>query len=377
MSDQEKSAQHSQTELAVLLPSYLVGGHERMLFTWLPHLIGLGIKPIIYGYENSELQVMAGHLDLNFHALYRRKKSTTTMRMHNFQLAVDTWKILWKMDPAIPILLSPGAMQTGLSHLGVVLLLRRKIAVYVPMAHSSMVLQASWANARDWLAGLICRQAHLWVTVSKAQSELLKKRWKIVNALVIPNRIVAETSTLQRSASPLLRLLFLGRFDPSQKGLDWMIEVFKKRALKNVSLVFQGRGPYQDVLEAFTLQDVGILTKIKPWGESESAFCDADILILPSRFEGFPLVAIEALYAGVAVVASEESGLGDILLRQCQFGFGDEDGFIAAIERLRDPEERLASVSHARQKLSNVISQDSYEKGITDVVKKIRELINS
>jgi glycosyltransferase involved in cell wall biosynthesis len=299
------------------------------------------------------------------------------VRVYHIQLMIDTWKILRKINPEIPILLSPGAMQAGLSHLGIALLLRRKIAVYVPMAHSSIVLRASWANARDWLTAFICRHVKLWITVSKTQSELLKKNWNISNALVIPNRIIEGPSTLFRAQSPLLRLLFLGRFDSSQKGLDWMIEVFKNNRIKHISLAFQGRGPYQEALEAFALIDVGFSIIIKPWGDPKSAFSDADILILPSRFEGFPLVAIEAIYAGVAVVATKESGLDGVLPGQCQFVFGDEHGFIAAIERLREPKERLACISFARQKLSNVISQDYYEKGIGEFVNKIHELINS
>jgi glycosyltransferase involved in cell wall biosynthesis len=39
---------------------------------------------------------------------------------------------------------------------------------------------------------------------------------------------------------------------------------------------------------------------------------ESDVLLLPSNFEGMPVVVMEALSAGCAVVASRVSGIEDI-----------------------------------------------------------------
>ena len=42
-------------------------------------------------------------------------------------------------------------------------------------------------------------------------------------------------------------------------------------------------------------------------------FCEVDLVIMPSRTEGFGLAALEALSAGLPVLVSGNSGLGEAL----------------------------------------------------------------
>jgi glycosyltransferase involved in cell wall biosynthesis len=59
----------------------------------------------------------------------------------------------------------------------------------------------------------------------------------------------------------------------------------------------------------------------------------ADVLVMPSRWEAFPFVALEAMRAGVAVIASRVGGLEEIV----------EDGVTGLLVRSDDPEQ-LADV---------------------------------
>ena len=47
--------------------------------------------------------------------------------------------------------------------------------------------------------------------------------------------------------------------------------------------------------------------------EMKKMFCEADLIIIPSRSKGFGLVALEAISAGMSVLVSSESGLGKTL----------------------------------------------------------------
>ena len=78
----------------------------------------------------------------------------------------------------------------------------------------------------------------------------------------------------------------------------------------------------------------------------------ADLLLLPSRFEGLPLVALEAMAAGLPVVASDAPGIAE-LLEHGRSGWlapaGDAAAFAATVlDALADP-AALAAVATAAQ----------------------------
>ncbi|XP_015750088.1 PREDICTED: D-inositol 3-phosphate glycosyltransferase-like isoform X2 [Acropora digitifera] len=84
-------------------------------------------------------------------------------------------------------------------------------------------------------------------------------------------------------------------------------------------LVFVGapKGEEQKVKEMLLREDIAasqlIVRSYKERGELAAQFCKADLAIMPSRTEGFGLAALEALSAGLPVLVSGNSGLGDAL----------------------------------------------------------------
>jgi hypothetical protein len=78
---------------------------------------------------------------------------------------------------------------------------------------------------------------------------------------------------------------------------------------------------------------------------------NADVLLLPSNFEGMPVAVMEALAAGCGVVATSVSGLEDYaahpLTAHCYrtYPVGDVDGAVRAVGELlaADPELRSSS----------------------------------
>jgi len=112
-----------------------------------------------------------------------------------------------------------------------------------------------------------------------------------------------------------ISLLFVGRFD-RQKGFDILLDSFKKLDPKKFDLVVAGGGileadkHYSSLMNELDIEYKGWVTATK----LPDLYKCADLLIMPSRWEGFGLVAVEALAQGTPVMASNVGGLSEIVI---------------------------------------------------------------
>jgi len=109
-----------------------------------------------------------------------------------------------------------------------------------------------------------------------------------------------------------LKILFVGRLD-EQKGFDILVKAIEPLRQK-VSLRVVGEAVLTDDSRAVSaLNDVEFLGW-KTESEIQGQLAVADVVVMPSRWEGFGLVAIEAMRAGKAVIASHVGGLPEVIL---------------------------------------------------------------
>lgn len=117
-----------------------------------------------------------------------------------------------------------------------------------------------------------------------------------------------------RDAGPIVG--GLGRWDP-QKGFDVLLRALATPPLPSLSFraVLGGYGPEEKRLRALA-ERLGLASRCHWAGYQEDAkdFLSAlDLCVLPSRWEGFGLVAVEAMACGVPVVASAVDSLPEII----------------------------------------------------------------
>lgn len=221
------------------------------------------------------------------------------------------------------------------------LVLRGRIpTVYVPHAWSFLALQGPLArNALTWE-----RAASRWtsavVAVSPGEARLGVEAGITAPMVVVPNPVPAEFLDAPRSRPRRARralglpdkptVVTVGRLCP-QKGQDLLLDVWREvRQHVNARLVLVGDGPSRDALgEAAdtSVTFVGSQHDVRPWLHA------ADLVAIPSRWEGMALSMLEALASGRSVVTHHVAG-SDVVVRAragASVAVGDTERFATAL----------------------------------------------
>lgn len=121
-----------------------------------------------------------------------------------------------------------------------------------------------------------------------------------------------ETSPVHLSKE-VINLLFVGRFD-APKGLDYLLENFSKCKRKDIHLFVIGDNVVGDSekIPMVNTEKVTFCGWI-PHNQLNGYYKSCDAVIMPSRWEAFGLVAVEAMKYGKAVIASDQGALPELV----------------------------------------------------------------
>lgn len=145
----------------------------------------------------------------------------------------------------------------------------------------------------------------------------------------LPNSALAPAPLPARQTG-IINLLFIGRFD-RQKGLDILLEVFEDQRLDAITLSIIGRNVIGEgvvVPDRVNIRKLGWI----PNDHIDAIIQSVDAVIVPSRWEGFGLVALEAMRNGRAVLSSGAGGLSEIV----QDGVNGRVIDVADVESVRE-----------------------------------------
>jgi len=150
---------------------------------------------------------------------------------------------------------------------------------------------------------------------------------------VVPNVLSDDSvSTADMGRFETRRVVFLGRLT-HQKGVDRFArlaaEVSRKR---QVQFEVFGDGEDRAVAQQHGLTWRGEL----PWRERGRAYRGASILVVPSRFEPFGMVVLEAMQRRVPVIYPAKSGAAEVLEAGLKVDPNDGEAMIDAVGRLLD-----------------------------------------
>jgi glycosyltransferase involved in cell wall biosynthesis len=224
--------------------------------------------------------------------------------------------------------------------------LRRRPAVVVT-AHNAAVGGRGVRAVHALLATVVARGADAVLAVSGDLVDELQARGAphAARALVpapplLPaSRTPAEVRAELEVPAAAALLVTAARLAP-QKGVDVLADALAGLARGRPDLpfvaVWAGEGPLADVAEKGPLRLLG------PRRDVADLLAAADVVVVPSRWEGQPLIVQEALRAGAAIVATDAGGTREVAAdAACLVPPGNPRALADAVERLLDdPAER-------------------------------------
>jgi glycosyltransferase involved in cell wall biosynthesis len=164
---------------------------------------------------------------------------------------------------------------------------------------------------------------------------------------------------------------FLGRLDPIKRIPD-LVEALAQ--IPRAHLHIFGEGSERAEIERTAIQ-LGLtrrLTLHGPVHRPQDALSQIRLLVLPSAAEGFGLVLIEAMAAGIPVVATDVPGIRDVVKNELT-------GLLvppAQPQKLADAINRLINDPLLRNRLIEAASRDVRERFTWDIVlPKYRQLL--
>ena len=203
---------------------------------------------------------------------------------------------------------------------------------------------------------------------------------------VIPNGIEVSSFNLNINREEVKRrygikpneriILFVGRLVP-QKGVDTLIKAAPliMQQHRDARILIAGDGWSRNYLEELA-RSMGLGDRIRFLGfisdwELEDLMVTADVLVVPSIYEPFGIVALEGMAAGTPVVATNIGGLSEIIEhdRTGVLVYPEDPGSIAwGINKvLSDPKYADWLVRNARRKVRKAYSWEAIAKRTVEV----------
>lgn len=314
------------------------GGHQVMAALGMEGLVHAGLCEAHFWFSPANERWQKRLRGLQSSGLQCAAAPTRTARL-------QVLRNLWQRSPELRrrlAMLQPDRIvfiQGDIEHASLAVMeavrLRHSVMSYIPMAHRYEVMQARLPHLRDLLASRVFKAIPDWITISESCRAQLVERNPKARVRVVENGIPVEC--FRREETVLRSRLgipdgqrvcaMIGRVEFNQKRQDLALEAFTRypEHFSGWHLLLVGSGPDGARLDAL-VQGSSARARVHrlEWLEQpEAVYSAIDCLLLPSGYEGVPLVMLEALAAGVPVIASDRDGMKDLLPPGWRFPAGD------------------------------------------------------
>jgi glycosyltransferase involved in cell wall biosynthesis len=226
---------------------------------------------------------------------------------------------------------------------------RRRIAWILREGNNTRAILESDAPGRpgralrSWATALVYRAPDRVVAISNGVADglarnfgLSRDRMRVVHNPVDVARICRRAQETDGAPFPSRFIVACGRLH-RQKGFDLLLRAFAALDEADLALAILGDGPERGDLEALA-RELGLGARLMMPGFVENPWAwiaRAAAFVLPSRWEGFASVLVEAMACGTPVVAAD-----------CDFGPREivRDGETGLLARADDAESLASAI---------------------------------
>ena len=187
------------------------------------------------------------------------------------------------------------------------------------------------------------RRSHKLIAVSQAAAQRLRQLLPDADIVMIPNGIkTQEFAPIVRERDGYVRVLFVGGMG-KLKGENDLIQALglaaKRAPQLRISLLGHGAEGVATLCD-----ECGIHSHIEhlgpvPHAERAQFFRNADIFVLPSYGEGMPMAVLEAMAAGLPVIATHVGGIPELITHGAE-------GFLIRPGDIQDLAERIVRLAN-------------------------------
>jgi len=220
---------------------------------------------------------------------------------------------------------------------------------YVAITQRMKEVGASLGWIRDMFDRRLFRVPDAFITISQFMKSLLESRGIPSAAISIVRNGVDFSGALPRDRDSARRhcgipigsfaVGILGRIKFAHKGHDFFLKTLSRyrRELTNTVVLVVGDGPDKKrLLRLIDKENLEDIVQVLPWTDDMASVYGAlDLLALPSRSEGVPLVMLEAMGRGIPVITSKLRELEEFISPQWQFEYGKPASLLATLNRVR------------------------------------------
>lgn len=314
-----------EKKIAIVFTASILGGHELMALAHIKKFINKGFSISCYlPSDNDKLIELLSVEDIKYyvHKVHHKKMEI----IHSFFNPLHIIKSIILLNEINKkydyIIIVQGDIELGSGFLnGGKLLGLNNVISYIPYTHSFKKMGSRLAIIKDFLARAAYKNCENYMTIcSKFQCELIEKN-STANVRVLKNfvespkidniRSVGYKFTSEKSK---LKILMAGRVFFRQKGQDILIEAISNIKF-NIELIIIGDGPdLSDLKNRAKYLNDNIKVDFLGWKNNLWDYVnDVDVIIIPSNYEGVPLIMLEALKRNVPIIAPGRDGMLDYL----------------------------------------------------------------
>jgi len=313
-----------------------------------PYLFGGGISTVI----NSVLKEKYFSNDIKFGKLNTTQyKHGTRWRniIEGIKAYIQFFRIIWFFD-IVHIHASSGKSFYRKSFfIFFAKLLKRKTILHIHASHFHEFFLVHHLNLQNiFIKGIFFFTDQIIVLCKNWEIKMLKKfPEKRLTTIYNPLPIPVVFDNYQKDKGKCINIIFLGFYIKS-KGLYDLIETGKRLIEKrlNFSLTIYGKGELdKTVNELIAKNNLKPFVSNEGWIdgiEKDKILREADILFLPSYNEGMPMVILEAMAHGLAIVSTDISGIPEQIVHG-KNGFlsrpGNVDKFVEYLALLIEDNE--------------------------------------